>query len=151
MRLQLGFVHNPNTFIRLQLALPTLKDKSDTQCAMTIACFIPVLTKSINLKNLYIRNKLFPRTRSLSLCSLTDSEHCCHNHNHIYNHAHCGLVDRGPGVHDRWAEPCWPQELARQAPSLSIVPRVSQANRPNCNKEPFYYSFLFAALASPPG
>lgn len=35
---------------------------------------------------------------------------------------------------------------ARLAPSLSILPEVSQTNQPNCNKEPFYSPFLFAAL-----
>lgn len=82
----------------------------------------------------------------LNVCFLTDSEHCHHNHhNHGYNHAHCGPGDGGPGAHDRWAEPCRPQVLAGQAPSLSIVPRVSQANPPNYNKEPFCSSSSFTA------
>lgn len=41
MLLRLGVVHNVNTFIRLQLALPTLKYKSDADCALTIACSVP--------------------------------------------------------------------------------------------------------------
>ncbi len=97
-----------------------------------------VLIKSITLKNLQIRNKQFPWTRSLSLCSLTDSEHCCHhNHNHIYNHAHCGLGDGVPGVHDRWAEPCWPQELARQARHSASCPESARRTDHTATKSLF--------------